>query len=192
MGFFTLEHSKVVYWMDFVVYGGAILALALWLVADAPRERWPVLAACVAAGLALWTLIEYLLHRFVLHGVQPFRGWHAEHHRRPAALIGLPTYMSSVLFATLVLAPAWWIGGGWFARSLTLGVLAGYLAFAVMHHASHHVRAGPAWLIRRKRWHALHHGSTDRPLGFGVTSAFWDHVFRSGVSVTAADRKGRP
>ncbi|GAB1426064.1 hypothetical protein MASR2M16_32980 [Thauera terpenica] len=33
------------------------------------------------AGLVGWTLIEYLLHRFMLHRVEPFRAWHVEHHR---------------------------------------------------------------------------------------------------------------
>lgn len=192
MGLFTLEHGKIVYWADFGVYGAAILALAAWLVADAPPARWPELAACAAAGMALWTLIEYILHRFFLHGLQPFLGWHAEHHRRPMALIGLPTYISALLFTALVFAPAWGLGGAWFACSLTMGVLVGYLAFAVLHHLSHHVRAGPAWLVRRRHWHALHHRSADRPFGFGVTSAFWDHVFGSGTSLAAPLRKGRP
>ncbi|MDX5446368.1 MAG: hypothetical protein LPJ87_09975, partial [Zoogloeaceae bacterium] len=28
------------------------------------------------AGLVSWTLLEYLLHRFVLHGRGPFQRWH--------------------------------------------------------------------------------------------------------------------
>jgi sterol desaturase/sphingolipid hydroxylase (fatty acid hydroxylase superfamily) len=67
----------------------------------------------------------------------------------------------------------------WRACALTLGVVAGYLAYAVTHHATHHWRADNLWLQRRKRWHALHHHDKEAPRCYGVTSAIWDHVFGS-------------
>ncbi len=178
MGLFTLEHSKSAYRADFVLYGAAVLFLAAYVLLEGPRAQWPQIGAFVLAGLAGWSLIEYLLHRFVLHGMQPFQGWHAEHHQRPTALICAPTILSATLIVVLVFLPALLMANLWRACALTLGVLAGYLAYAITHHATHHWRADNAWLRQRKRWHALHHHARG-PLCFGVTSRLWDHVFGS-------------
>ena len=180
MGLFTLEHSQRAYRADFVLYGSAVLLLAAYLLREVPRAQWPQVAAFVLAGLAGWSLIEYLLHRFVLHGMQPFQGWHAEHHQRPTALICAPTILSATLIVVLVFLPALLMANVWRACALTLGVLAGYLAYAITHHATHHWRADNAWLRQRKRWHALHHHA-NMPLCFGVTSGLWDRVFGSAA-----------
>ena len=180
MALFTLEHSRAAYLADFALYAAAVVALAAFLLLDGPRELLGQNAAFALVGLACWTIIEYALHRFVLHGVEPFRRWHGEHHRRPTALICSPTVMSATLIATLVYLPALWLGGLWRACAFTLGVLVGYLAYAVTHHAVHHWRADSAWLKERKRWHGLHH-HVERPVCCGVTTAFWDHVFGSAA-----------
>lgn len=179
MGFFTLEHSKAAYLADFVLYGTSVVGLAAFLLVAGPRELRLDIVAFALTGLASWTAIEYALHRFVLHGLQPFQSWHAQHHQRPTALICTPTILSGTLMATLVFLPALALGGLWRACALTLGMLTGYLAYAVMHHATHHWRFENAWLKRRKRWHALHHHHTLQPDCYGVTSAFWDRVFGS-------------
>ena len=93
----------------------------------------------------------------------------------PPPLIFTPTLASATLIAGLVWLPALLVGGLWRACALTLGVLAGYLAYTITHHAVHHWRADNAWLRERKRWHALHHHAP-LPQCFGVTSAFWDRV----------------
>ena len=177
MRLFTLEHSKAAYRADFALYGIAVLALAAFVLFAGPGEQRPVTAAWVLGGIAAWSGIEYVLHRFVLHGLQPFKRWHAEHHQRPSALICIPTTLSALLIGALVFVPAWLAAGLWLASALTLGVLSGYLFYAIVHHATHHWHAGDSgWLKRRKRWHALHHHAAQRAC-FGVTSAFWDHVF---------------
>ena len=176
---FAFEHSKTAYAADFALYGAAIVGLAVFLFSKGPQEQRPEIIVYILMGLGGWTLIEYLLHRFVLHGVQPFDRWHAEHHRRPTALIYAPTILSASLNATLVFLPAFmFLGNLRYACALTLGVLTGYLAFGITHHAIHHWHLDNAWLKRRKRWHALHHHS-DQSGCYGVTSAVWDHVFGS-------------
>ena len=179
MNLFRLEHSEAAYRADFALYGAAVPLLAVFVLADGPRGQWPASLAFAAVGLGAWTLIEYALHRFVLHGIEPFRGWHAEHHQRPAALICAPTLLSATLIFALVFVPSWLLGGLWRAGALTLGVLAGYLVYAITHHATHHWRARSAWLMQRKRWHALHHHTAGAAGCYGVTSGFWDRVFAS-------------
>lgn len=178
MSLLTLEHSKAAYRADFVLYGAAVVVLASYLLVAEGREQVIGNMAFVLAGLVGWTLIEYLMHRFVLHGMLPFRRWHEEHHERPAALICAPTLLSATLIAVLVFLPALELAGTWYASSLTLGVMAGYLAYSITHHAIHHWRAGNSWLKQRKRCHALHH-HVDKPGCYGVTTAFWDRVFGS-------------
>jgi len=175
---FKLEHSKAAYRADFALYGMAVAALAVFLLVGGPREQRLETVAFVLAGLVSWTAIEYAMHRFVLHGLQPFRRWHEEHHRRPTALICTPTILSATLIAVLVFFPALLLSDLWRACALTLGLLAGYLGYAITHHAVHHWRTDNAWLQRRKRWHALHHHIEQQGC-YGVTSAFWDHVFGS-------------
>lgn len=177
MRFFTMEHSKAAYRADFGLYG---VAVAAFLLVAGPRGRWLEIVVFAGVGLASWTFIEYALHRYVMHDLQPFSHWHAEHHQRPAALICTPTILSATLIATLVFLPALVLSGNlWRACALTLGVLVGYLSFSITHHAIHHWSADSAWLQQRKRWHALHYHAIGQSDCFGVTSAFWDYVFGS-------------
>ena len=67
-------------------------------------------------------------------------------------------------------------GGRWRASAFTLGVVGGYLAYGIVHHAVHHWPADYAWLRRRRLWHAMHH-HRQPPQRFGVSSGFWDRVF---------------
>jgi sterol desaturase/sphingolipid hydroxylase (fatty acid hydroxylase superfamily) len=179
MGLLTLEHGKIAYRADFALYGAAVLALAAFLAMEGPPEQRIGIATLAGVGLLSWSGIEYALHRFILHGVQPFRRWHAEHHQRPTALVAAPTILSATLIFTLIFLPAFLLTGVWHAAALTLGVLTGYLAYGITHHAIHHWRANHAWLKRRKLWHALHHHHVDQPGFYGVTSAFWDQLFGS-------------
>jgi cyclopropane-fatty-acyl-phospholipid synthase len=55
----------------------------LWLWMLAPTANWSSGPGLMAAGLCSWTLLEYLLHRLMLHRVEPFRGWHLQHHLHP-------------------------------------------------------------------------------------------------------------
>jgi sterol desaturase/sphingolipid hydroxylase (fatty acid hydroxylase superfamily) len=183
MPLFTLEHSKAAYRADFVLYGAAVVCLSAYVVVVSPQDHQWQLFAIALLGIAAWTFIEYALHRFVLHGLQPFKRWHAAHHERPSALICTPTILSATLICLLVFLPALLLGGSWRACALTIGLLIGYLVYTITHHATHHWRASSALLQRRKRWHAQHHRSGQSG-HYGVTSAFWDHVFGSTSTPT--------
>ncbi len=191
-----LEHSRAAYRADLALYGVLSLGLAGTLAIGSPAQARPALALWALGGLGAWTLAEYLLHRFVLHGLPPFSRWHARHHDRPAALIATPTLLSASLFALLAALPAWALWGPWPARALLCGLITGYSLYGLTHHATHHrVPAWvqrSAWLARRRRWHARHHaagraggvsnghaaGRAGNVVGhFGVSLALWDHVF---------------
>lgn len=197
---FVLEHSPAAYRADFAFYGLAVALIAFVLVRYSPYGMGGELLLWALSGGLAWTLIEYVLHRFVLHGLPPFSRWHAEHHSRPAALIASPTFFTATLFATLAALPGWWLLGAWPDCAVMFGLLAGYLAYGLTHHATHHsspwLRGRSAWLLRRRRWHALHHGAAaagvaSKQGNFGVSSDLWDRVFgtrKASVSKPAPPR----
>ena len=177
MQIFRLEQTKVTYQIDFAFYGLTSFVLAISLLVLGPREHIVKLALLAIMGFLSWTLIEYVLHRFVLHGVRPFSTWHAEHHQRPTALICTPTILSATLIFGLVFLPVLILADLWQAYALTFGILIGYLIYTITHHAIHHWRTEHVWLLKRKRQHALHHQRSKKHSQFGVTSGFWDHIF---------------
>lgn len=190
MGLLSTEHGRKSQLADIALYAAASASLATILTVVAPFGRRSEILALAMLGLAAWTLVEYLLHRFVLHGMAPFKDWHAEHHQRPRALIGTPTVLSAALIASLVFLPALLLSDLWRALALTFGLLTGYLVYAIVHHATHHWRAEYAWTRMLKRHHALHHGKAGMPSRYGVTSPLWDIVFRTeGPPVAGAARK---
>lgn len=187
MTFFKLEHAKPLYYADFVAYILMVALVAGLLVEYAPRDEWRQIALSLTGGLAAWPLIEYALHRYVMHRLEPFRSWHMEHHQRPRAYICTPTIFSAALIVALVFLPAMASSNIWVATGLTLGVTSGYLAFSWTHHAVHYWRADGAWLKKRKHLHSIHHrpGSA---CNYGVTTAFWDDVF--GTRSSSENRAG--
>jgi len=211
MSLISLEHSVKEYSADLLFYGAACFICIIVLTLLHPAEMGLVLFAFTIAGLFIWTLVEYLVHRFVLHRLPPFNRWNAEHHRRPSALIGSPTLMSAALLFFCAALPAWWLLDGWLATALTFGLALGYLGYGLAHHAIQHrivfiegqknisATSGaswlyllsksslPSWLTSRRRKHAMHHASHHQALfksascNFGLTNAFWDRVFGSDV-----------
>lgn len=171
-----LEQRRASYFADFIVYPVAILTGLVLLVLYADSSPAGLILSAMAGFLA-WTLIEYALHRFLFHHVQPFEGWHDEHHRRPRALIGTPTVVSLALFVVLGFLPLRFLLGPWFALAAILGLASGYLLYVIVHHGVHHWHTRPgSWMRARQQEHARHHmkGATG---WYGVITPFWDKVF---------------
>jgi sterol desaturase/sphingolipid hydroxylase (fatty acid hydroxylase superfamily) len=180
---FALEHSRMAYWADFAAYVAAIGCMCCAVLFLAPASGRAVALSVAASGLIAWSLVEYLIHRFVLHGLNPFKTWHARHHERPTALISAPTILSGTLIVALIFIPTLLVSSTVTALSLTLGITTGYLAYAVCHHATHHWRTEATWLKERKVWHALHHRHASG-ICYGVTSTVWDRAFGSAPAPT--------
>ncbi len=181
--------SRTGYYADFVVYPVLLAPLAAVLVL---RDTWQQHAAwfvACLAGLAVATLLEYAVHRWVLHRVPPFLGMHDLHHADPRALVGTPTWLSAALIGGVVLAPLWWQAGMTVSAGATFGLILGYLWYVTLHHGVHRWRAREgSYLHRAKVRHALHHGAK-KTGDFGVTTALWDRLF--GTSSSAYSRPPR-
>jgi sterol desaturase/sphingolipid hydroxylase (fatty acid hydroxylase superfamily) len=148
-----------------------------------PTSQWPML---IVFGVVCWTLIEYLLHRFVLHlqtraYQRTSERLHLGHHWEPrdVAKITVPVYGS------LPIAVALWglfrlLPGSWEAAGLLLiGNIIGYLYYETVHFRIHCGATGGRWL-RRRRAHHLYHHFKNQHRCFGVTTPLWDWVFGTG------------
>jgi sterol desaturase/sphingolipid hydroxylase (fatty acid hydroxylase superfamily) len=63
-----------------------------------------------------------------------------------------------------------------FAGGFASGVLLGYAAYMLVHHATHHWPIGPGdWLYEARVRHLAHHYREDSE--FGIVTGFWDGVF---------------
>jgi sterol desaturase/sphingolipid hydroxylase (fatty acid hydroxylase superfamily) len=132
-----------------------------------------------AVGLALWTLMEYLMHRFAFHGFAP----HYEHHADPVdpAYILAPVWFSLGAAVVVWAAAAWVIGSGPVAAVITAGTVTGYLAYEWVHLRIHSPTAGGRLLRAWRKHHFYHHYADDRRC-FGVTSPLWDLALGSAQS----------
>ena len=146
--------------------------------------------ALIAAGLLLFSFIEYCFHRWLFHGpAGMLENGHSKHHEDPAGYDALPFFVPplgmlalAALLALLLPATVALLLVGAFA--------AGYAAYGVGHTAIH-TRSLSRVLPRR--WAAAHHIHHHHPdHNFGVTSPLWDIVLGTRyVSRGAAEAGAR-
>ena len=135
----------------------------------------------VVAGIAAWTLLEYLVHRFIFHYLHSLgRRLHQLHHDHPndpdseRSSLSTPLYASPIGF--LLIAAAGVEDGS----AIFAGLLSGYLAFIAVHYAVHRWWIEPnSWLYAAKLRHLTHHRLEN--CNFGVTTILWDVVFRTNA-----------
>lgn len=121
-----------------------------------------------AAGVLAWTIAEYAVHRFVLHGVCELDHI-AGHHRNPSDY-GSPSWISIVAFFLTLWLGLLAVGNG----AQAAGFTGGYLLYAFVHRACHHDAPAWPWLRRLVSLHAAHHASGD--VNFGVSTPLWDVI----------------
>ena len=128
------------------------------------------------AGLVGWTLIEYLLHRFMLHRVEPFRAWHFEHHRRAADPIRVPLSFSIALVLSMIGLPAVLSGFNGWAVPFSMGLLIGNVLQESVHERLHRREPGSRWLASLRALHGYHHFQ-DEQRAYGTLTGVWDRCF---------------
>ena len=174
--FLSTEMSARMFFLDFVVFPPLILVFLVLSVWQADALQWLTSAGLVVVGIGVWTLAEYLIHRFAFHHFPLLKAVHLAHHDDPRGLTGTPTILTVVVFLVLVYWPAAEIGSRASAAAWTAGMLLGYLAYVSVHYVVHHLGSGGwSWLRRLIRAHAVHHHDSSR--NFGVTTVLWDRVF---------------
>ena len=180
MEFFTRVHPAIplVLYLPVVGY---MLYVSLW------QRRLSILAvtALFLLGVLLWTLIEYLIHRYIFHyeptsrvGKQLHFIVHGVHHDYPndARRLVMPPSISvplAFLFYGLFLV----IFGG-LAPAVFAGLVLGYVCYDMLHYATHHFGMKRGVWLWLKQYHLRHHFKDDHA-GYGISSPLWDYVFRT-------------
>lgn len=137
-------------------------------------------------GWLLYSLIEYLMHRFLFHMdestptreklVYTFHGVHHEHPRDKDRL-AMPIPVSVTLSAILFLVIRFVIGD--YVYAFLPGILMGYAAYLWVHYMVHAFQPPKKGVL--KFWwihHGIHHYKQPER-AFGVSSPVWDIIFRT-------------
>jgi sterol desaturase/sphingolipid hydroxylase (fatty acid hydroxylase superfamily) len=134
----------------------------------------------VVLGFAAWTFLEYLVHRAVFHQQSLGRRLHQLHHDNPGDADAERSSLSTPLLALPVGYLLIVVAGLEDGSAMFAGLLLGYLAFIAIHYAVHRCRIEPGSLLYpAKLRHLLHHRV--ETCNFGVTTDFWDVVFRTNA-----------
>lgn len=180
MEFFSHVHPAT----PLVLYA-PVIAYMLYLAFG--RCQLPILtvAGLFLIGALIWTLLEYIIHRYVFHyepktrlGKQLHFIVHGVHHdypndakrlvMPPAVSIPLAVVFYALFFGTL----------GRFAPAVSAGFGFGYVCYDTIHYAIHHFPMKRGVWQRLKQYHLRHHFHDDHA-GYGVSSPLWDYVFRT-------------
>ena len=180
LNFFSRVHPAI----PAVVFLPATVAM-LWLGADGGLPAWKLVLLALA-GVAIWTLTEYWLHRLVFHW-EPDNAFgrrmhfiiHGIHHYHPndrMRLVMPPAV--SIPLAVLFFFGFALLFGRPEVYPIFAGFLGGYLAYDYTHYYVHHF-VPKSNLGRRLREQHMRHHFQDHRFGFGVSSPLWDVVFRT-------------
>jgi sterol desaturase/sphingolipid hydroxylase (fatty acid hydroxylase superfamily) len=135
------------------------------------------------AGLVGFSLVEYLIHRFVFHLVP--RGerserfqylMHGNHHQDPARATPVMIRPSYALISIGLISATFYLVLRVRMLDFAPGFMTGYGLYLFTHHAVHAYRRPRSFLRALWRNHALHHYGCDAT-NFGVSSPLWDIVF---------------
>uniref|UniRef100_U3J923 Fatty acid 2-hydroxylase n=1 Tax=Anas platyrhynchos platyrhynchos TaxID=8840 RepID=U3J923_ANAPP len=140
-------------------------------------------------GMFLWSLLEYLIHRFVFHMKPPASNYylitlhfllHGQHHKSPfdsSRLVFPPVPASLVIgffYGVLQLLLPEVLG-----LSVFVGGLCGYVVYDMMHYYLHYGSPKKGtYLYGLKAYHVKHHFEHQKS-GFGISTRFWDRPFRT-------------
>jgi dihydroceramide fatty acyl 2-hydroxylase len=140
------------------------------------------------AGYALWTLMEYWIHRTVFHwepegalGARVHWLIHGIHHDHPSdplrlvfpPAVSIPTFFLVYGILSIVL-------DGAVLNAVAAGIVLGYVIYDLTHFYLHHFTPRTA-LGRALRARHMHHHFRDDTAGYGVSAPWWDAVFGTAV-----------
>ncbi len=152
---------------------------------------------CFSIGISVWTLTEYILHRFAFHGETLWLSdsrhgifihflLHGIHHAFPSdpKRLVFPPLLGLVLLKIFFIP----IFSSFLPEkqfpALLAGGITGYILYDMTHYFVHHLDLNKSkkkhtifdYFISLKRYHMYHHYRDDTH-GFGVSSKLWDVVF---------------
>jgi dihydroceramide fatty acyl 2-hydroxylase len=185
--------SRVHHLTPVIVYVPVILALVAYA---ATQFDASVIVLGLAIGYVLWTLTEYLGHRYLFHSVFPLpfglgprfqfliHGVHHIYPSDPLRLVMPPLLSMPIMLIALGVSKL--LFGEFYALPLA-GFICGYVLYDCVHYWTHHGRPRTKFGAFVRRLHMLHH-FRDAERGFGVHAFWWDYVF--GTAYRKSDEPG--
>jgi len=180
MEFFSRVHpaTPVVIYLPVV---GCMLYISVW-----HRQLSIVLvSALFLLGILLWTLLEYIIHRYVFHykpkshlGKRLHYIIHGVHHDYPndARRLVMPPSISIPL--AFLFYGVFLLIFGRLTPSVFGGLVFGYICYDMLHYATHHFPMKRGVWLWLKQYHLRHHYKDDH-VGYGISSPLWDYIFRT-------------
>lgn len=188
-----LEHVLArAHWTTPGIWFFPIAGYCLYRATLDPLMKPLLIVGLFVGGWLFWSLVEYMLHRFFFHVVQPTEdhperylahGYHHDFPDDPWRLVMVPmgSWPLGVMFGVLfrvVLGQHYWLAA--FA-----GACVGYVAYDWVHYYTHHARPKGGigkWL---RMYHLQHHHDT-KPGRYGVSMPLWDLVFGTYLPIKSA------
>ena len=143
------------------------------------------IVAMLACGFLFFTLVEYLVHRYLFHIITDtptkerfqymFHGVHHDHPRDKTRL-AMPPVVSVVLASLLTFF--FWLIMGEAGLPFAAGFVSGYATYLCVHYSVHAFDPPDNFLRILWKHHGLHHHRFPEK-AFGVSSIIWDVVFRT-------------
>lgn len=165
----------------FILYSGGLLYWSVVNTAIAPLTT----VALFFVGLLAFSLIEYLMHRFLFHMslTTAFRRkmqylMHGVHHEFPKDKdrLAMPPLASLTIATTLLFLFRLVMADYVFA--FLPGFLTGYAGYLFVHYIVHAFRVPKNAFKILWVHHGIHHYK-DQKRAFGVSSPLWDVIFRT-------------
>ena len=172
--------------LEFFTHINPIVVLAIWLPVVAfflwravtlrPAGSWLFIPIAVLSGLLVWTLAEYVLHRFVFHfhPKNPTKRmerilflFHGIHHAQPRSktrlvmppVVSIP--LASLFYGLFYVVFAVLLSVAQVVAPLFAGFIIGYIAYDMLHYSMHHFSLK---------------GKFFPNLRFGVSSPLWEII----------------
>jgi len=186
--------------LEFFSHISPVIVVVIWLpvaifflvrsIVLTPGKGIPLfIPVAFLSGIFLWTISEYLLHRFLFH--MPAKGpraeriiflFHGVHHAQPQMktrlvmppVVSIP--LAALFYGLFYLVFAILLNNPYWVAPLFSGFIIGYLIYDLTHYATHHFPMRRGYFKYIKRYHMQHHYKTP-DARFGVSSPVWDWVF---------------
>jgi len=159
----------------------------------AVRSRPGTAVGAWVLGVAFWTWLEYMVHRFILHGVFPdgprlqhvqhrlFDHLHVKHHERPwdgnhinGTIKDTGPFLFPAFLLALALPPQTLL-------AFLCGLTQAYVVEEWVHYSVHFHHFENRYFRYIRRHHLYHHSQRGREVAFGLTSGAWDVVLDTRI-----------
>ena len=161
-------NTKTPWWLIPICY----VPVFCYLITQFETSAAVSIALCIS-GTTIWTLAEYLLHRFIFHGEDNWMEYinlnnyiitahfiiHGIHHAFPQDALRLvfPPFAGYNVIGGFVYLPMTLFLPYYLSQPLFFGALCGYIIYDLVHYFFHHSNPTDGWFKEMKVYHMQHH-----------------------------------